>query len=282
MNTGRGMHPVGSFGSGDMRGCPVLESANEQSNTEEGCPSGSANGRFPSLLQDTLLKKMGAEFIGTFMLIFAATATSIVNQKSKGAETLLGLAASTGLAVMVVILATGHISGAHLNPAVTISFAALNSFPWRHVSPYISAQLTASLCAAFVLEGIFYPTMGGGVTTPSTNYYRAFALELIISFNLMFVTTAMATDTQAVGGLSGIAVGATVTLNILIAGPTTGASMNPVRTLGPAIATGNYTAIWIYLTAPVIGALLGAATYAAVRVPNCGGGSSEEHRRRRP
>ncbi|KAL8117412.1 hypothetical protein AgCh_015344 [Apium graveolens] len=196
----------------------------------------------------SLARKVGAEFIGTFILIFAGTATAIVNQKTQGSETLLGLAASTGLAVMIVILSTGHISGAHLNPAVTIAFAALKHFPWKH--------------------SIFHPINGGGVTVPSGGYSQAFALEFIITFNLMFVVTAVATDTRAIGELAGIAVGATVMLNILIAGGATGASMNPVRTLGPAIAANNYKGIWIYFTAPILGALAGAGTYSIVKLPD--------------
>ncbi|KAL0319083.1 UNVERIFIED_CONTAM: Aquaporin NIP6-1 [Sesamum angustifolium] len=216
----------------------------------------------------SLARKVGAEFIGTIILIFAGTATAIVNQKTEGSETLLGLAASSGLAVMIVILSTGHISGAHLNPSVTIAFAALRHFPWKHVPVYIGAQVMASICAAFMLKVIFHPVMGGGVTVPAVGHAQAFALEFIITFNLMFVVTAVATDTRAVGELAGIAVGATVMLNILIAGGTTGASMNPVRTLGPAIAANNYTAIWIYLTAPILGALSGAGVYSAVKLPD--------------
>nr|BAM44346.1 plasma membrane aluminum transporter [Hydrangea macrophylla] len=216
----------------------------------------------------SLARKVGAEFIGTLILIFAGTATPIVNQKTQGSETLLGLAASTGLAVMIVILSTGHISGAHLNPSVTIAFAALKHFPWKHVPMYIGAQVMASLCAAFALKGIFHPIRGGGeVTVPSVHYGQAFALEFIITFNLMFVVTAVATDTRAVGELAGIAVGATVMLNILIAGESTGASMNPVRTLGPAIAANNFKGIWIYFTAPILGALAGAGVYSAVKLP---------------
>ncbi|GAB2228226.1 hypothetical protein Droror1_Dr00010056 [Drosera rotundifolia] len=214
-----------------------------------------------------LAKKVLAEFVGTFILIFAGTATAIVNQKTQGAETLIGLAGSTGLAVMIVILSTGHISGAHLNPSITIAFAALKHFPWAQVPVYVGVQVLASLCAAFVLKSVFHPIMGGGVTVPSVNSGQAFTLEFIITFNLMFVVTAVATDTRAVGELAGIAVGATVMLNILIAGPTTGASMNPVRTLGPAIAVHNFKGIWIYLTAPILGALCGAGVYTAVKLP---------------
>lgn len=126
--------------------------------------------------------------------MFAGTAAAIVNQKTNGSETLIGCAATTGLAVMIVILATGHISGAHLNPAVTISFAALKHFPWKHVPMYIGAQVLASICAGFALKGVYHPFMRGGVTVPSGGYGQAFALEFIIAFNLMFV----ATDTRAV------------------------------------------------------------------------------------
>ncbi|KAM7266232.1 hypothetical protein ACFE04_004129 [Oxalis oulophora] len=214
----------------------------------------------------SLTRKLGAEFVGTFILIFAATAAPIVNQKYHGAESLIGNAACAGLAVMIIILSTGHISGAHLNPSLTIAFAALRHFPWVHVPAYIIAQVSASICASFALKGVFHPFMSGGVTVPSVSTGQAFALEFLITFNLLFVVTAVATDTRAVGELAGIAVGATVMLNILVAGPSSGGSMNPVRTLGPAIAAGNYRKIWIYILAPTLGALAGATTYSMVKL----------------
>ncbi|RHN58320.1 putative major intrinsic protein [Medicago truncatula] len=130
--------------------------------------------------------------------MFVGIATAIVNQKIHNSETLIGCAGATGLAVMIIILSTGHISGAHLNPAVTISFAALKHFPWKNVPLYIAAQVLSSICASFTLKGVFHPFMSGGVTVPSVEYGQAFALEFIISFNLMFVVTAVATDTRAV------------------------------------------------------------------------------------
>ncbi|XP_010437147.1 PREDICTED: probable aquaporin NIP5-1 [Camelina sativa] len=214
----------------------------------------------------SLTRKLGAEFVGTFILIFTATAGPIVNQKYDGAETLIGNAACAGLAVMIIILSTGHISGAHLNPSLTIAFAALRHFPWAHVPAYIAAQVSASICASFALKGVFHPFMSGGVTVPSVSLGQAFALEFIITFILLFVVTAVATDTRAVGELAGIAVGATVMLNILVSGPSTGASMNPVRTLGPAVASGNYRSLWIYLVAPTLGAIAGAAVYTGVKL----------------
>lgn len=214
----------------------------------------------------SLTRKLGAEFVGTFVLIFIATAAPIVNQKYNGAETLIGNAACAGLAVMVVILSTGHISGAHLNPSLTIAFAVLRHFPWAHVPAYIAAQVSASICASFALRGVYHPFMAGGVTVPSGTVGQAFAVEFIITFNLLFVVTAVATDTRAVGELAGIAVGATVMMNILVAGPLSGGSMNPVRTLGPAVAAGNYRALWIYLVAPTLGALVGAFAYTIVKL----------------
>lgn len=167
---------------------------------------------------------------------------------------------------MIVILSTGHISGAHLNPSLTIAFAALRHFPWPQVPAYIAAQVSGSICASYALKGIYHPFLSGGVTVPSVSTIQAFFIEFVITFILLFVVTAVATDTRAVGELAGIAVGATVMLNILIAGPSSGASMNPVRTLGPAVAAGNYRQIWIYLVAPTAGAIAGAAVYTFVKL----------------
>ncbi|XP_027363895.1 probable aquaporin NIP5-1 [Abrus precatorius] len=214
----------------------------------------------------SLAQKIGAEFVGTFILIFAATAGPIVNNKYNGAETLMGNAACAGLTVMFIILSIGHISGAHLNPSLTIAFAAFRHFPWTHVPAYIAAQVSASICACFALKGVYHPFLSGGVTVPSVSIGQAFATEFIITFILLFVVTAVATDTRAVGELAGIAVGATVLLNILISGPTSGGSMNPVRTLGPAVAAGNYKHLWIYLVAPTLGALAGAGVYTLVKL----------------
>lgn len=136
--------------------------------------------------------------MGTFILIFGATAAPIVNQKYNGAETLIGNAACAGLAVMIVILSTGHISGAHLNPSLTIAFAMLRHFPWAHVPAYILAQVSASICASFALKAVFHPFLSGGVTVPSVSSPQAFFIEFLITFNLLFVVTAVATDTRAV------------------------------------------------------------------------------------
>ncbi|KAI3845717.1 hypothetical protein MKW92_042588 [Papaver armeniacum] len=189
---------------------------------------------------DVSLARKGAEFVGTFILMFAASAGPILNQKYDQSETLIGNAACAGLAVMVLILST--------------------------VPAYILAQVSASICASFALKGVFHPYMSGGVTMPSDTLGQAFALEFIITFILMFVVTAVATDTRAVGELAGIAVRATVMMNILISGPASGGSMNPVRTLGPAVASGNYRALWVYMVAPTLGALAGSGIYTLVKL----------------
>lgn len=136
--------------------------------------------------------------MGTFILIFAATAGPIVNEKYKGVESLIGNAACAGLAVMIIILSTGHISGAHLNPSLTLAFAALRHFPWAHVPGYVVAQVSGSICASFLLKAVFHPFLSGGVTVPTTSNGQAFALEFFITFILLFVVTAVATDTRAV------------------------------------------------------------------------------------
>nr|AWT24415.1 aquaporin [Prunus avium]AWT24423.1 aquaporin [Prunus cerasifera] len=216
----------------------------------------------------TLFRKLGAEFVGTFILVFSAAAGPIVNEKYHGVETLLGNVACSGLAVVVVILSTGHISGAHLNPLVTLAFATFRHFPWSQVPLYIIVQVSGSISASFALKGVFHPFMSGGVTVPSVSHGQAFALEFIVTFILMFTITAVATDTRAVGEMAGVAIGATVLLDILVAGPTTWGSMNPIRTLGLAIAAGNYEGLWIYLVAPTFGALAGANAYTTVKLPD--------------
>lgn len=142
--------------------------------------------------------QLGAEFVGTFMLIFSAVAAPIVNQKYNGAHTLVANATAAGLAVMAVILSTGHISGAHLNPSVTIAFAALRHFPWTQVPAYIVVQVSASISASFTLKAVFHPFMSGGVTVPAVSHGQAFVLEFVVTFILMFINTAVATDSRTV------------------------------------------------------------------------------------
>ncbi|KAJ3684489.1 hypothetical protein LUZ61_013653 [Rhynchospora tenuis] len=220
--------------------------------------------RYIRLLPDpgvSVLKMVTSEFIGTFIMIFGAAATPIVDAKYPNSETLIGKAGSASIAVAVVILSTGHISGAHINPAVTIALSLFRHFPFVYVPLYIAAQLLGSICASFALKFVFNPFHNGGLTVPTISTGRAFFLEFLITFILLFVITSLAFDIKANRKLTGIAIGGTVFLNILIAGPSTGGSMNPVRTLGPAIAKGNYEKIWIYFLAPVTGAIAGTGAY---------------------
>ncbi|KAJ4771792.1 NOD26-like intrinsic protein 1 [Rhynchospora pubera] len=207
------------------------------------------------------VKMMVAEFIGTFIMVFGSATTPVVDAKYPNVETLIGKAASSGISVAIVIFSTGHISGAHLNPAVTIAFALFKNFPFACVPLYIVAQVLGSICASTVLSFIFDPVQDGGVTVPTISTSRAFILEFVITFILLFVVTAVTFDSEANQKLAAIAVGLTVLLNSLIAGPSTGASMNPVRTLGPALVSGNYDRIWIYIAAPILGAIFGTSTY---------------------
>ncbi|KAF4372180.1 hypothetical protein G4B88_016236 [Cannabis sativa] len=152
----------------------------------------------------SLARKLGAEFVGTFILVFSAAGGPLLNNKYNGVETLMGNAACAGLAAMVAIFAIGHISGAHINPAVTIAFAALRHFPWAHVPGYIIVQVSGSISASFALKAVFHPFMSGGVTVPSPGIsnVQVFMLEFIVTFFLMFIITAVATDTRAANNRS--------------------------------------------------------------------------------
>jgi aquaporin NIP len=211
-----------------------------------------------------LFKKVGAEMVGTFTLVFAGCGAVVTQRLSEGALGHGGVAATFGLAVMVMIYATGHISGAHFNPAVTVAFAAVGRFPWRQVPAYVLGQCAAALLAALCLAALF-GNQGLGVTEPSGGVQQSFLLEVIITFFLMFVITAVATDSRAEGALAGLAIGGTVALCALFAGPISGASMNPARSLGPALVQGQLAALWLYLIAPTLGAVVGAVTYRALR-----------------
>lgn len=213
----------------------------------------------------TLSRRLGAEFVGTFALVFAGAGAIMVDTTSKGAITHLGIAATFGLVVMVMIYAVGHISGGHFNPGVTLAFAITRHFPRSHVVPYWIAQFFAAIAAAALLRLIFGNVAELGSTRPANSVTQAFWLELILSFGLMFVIVSVATDTRAVGQAAAIAIGGTVGLEALFAGPISGASMNSARSFGPALVSGEFNAIWVYLVAPPIGAILGAFAYQAIR-----------------
>jgi MIP family channel proteins len=212
----------------------------------------------------TLARALVAEAIGTFALVFAGCGAIMVDAKT-GDIGHVGVAISFGLAIMVMIYAVGHVSGAHFNPAVTFSFALARHFPRRLIVPYWAAQLAGAVIAAAVLRGSLGNVAHVGSTYPSGTSGQAFLWESVLSFFLMFVIMAVATDARAVGEAAAIAIGGTVGLDAMFGGPVTGASMNPARSLGPGVVSGELRGIWIYLLAPVAGAAIAALTYAFVR-----------------
>jgi MIP family channel proteins len=177
----------------------------------------------------------------------------------------VGVAISFGLVIMVMIYAVGHISGAHFNPAVSFAFALSRHFPWPRLVGYWSAQLLGAICAAAILRGSLGNLAHTGATLPSGSQGQSFLWELVLTFFLMFVIMAVATDTRAVGEAAAIAIGGTVGLDAMFGGPISGASMNPARSTGPALIGGDLHALWLYILAPVIGAALGALVYQVIR-----------------
>ena len=211
-----------------------------------------------------LARRLVAESVGTFTLVFAGCGAIMVNADGGGLGQ-LGIAIAFGLAIMVMVYAVGHVSGAHFNPAVSLAFALTRHFPWPRVAGYWAAQAAGALAAAALLRASLGDVANVGVTQPSGSDAQSFVWEVVLSFFLMFVIVAVATDTRAVGEAAAIAIGATVGLDALVGGPISGASMNPARSLGPALVAGDLDALWIYLTAPLLGAAVGALAYALVR-----------------
>ncbi len=207
-----------------------------------------------------------AEGIGTFSLVFAGCGAIVINTVSGGQVTHVGIGLVFGLIVAAMIYATGHLSGAHLNRAVTLGFVLARHFPLQRMAGYWLAQLAGALTAALSLRLLFGDVAHLGSTLPSGSVWQSFALEALLTFFLMFVIMAVATDTRAVGQAAALAIGATVGLCALFAGPISGASMNPARSLGPALASATWTAQWIYLTAPFLGAALAALAYRWLRL----------------
>jgi aquaporin NIP len=207
-----------------------------------------------------------AEFIGTFALVFAGPGAVVINVYSGGGVTPVGIGLTFGLMVGAMIYAIGHISGAHINPAVTLAFAVTRHFPVRDIPAYIAAQLAGAAAASLVIKGLFGNTAHLGATLPSHGAGQAAVLEGILTFFLMFVIMAVATDARAVGEAAAIAIGGYVALAATFAGPIAGASMNPARSFGPALVSNDWTSWWVYWVGPIAGALLGALAYQVVRL----------------
>ncbi|HXY86329.1 MAG TPA: MIP family channel protein [Gaiellaceae bacterium] len=210
------------------------------------------------------MRGLVAEAIGTFALVFAGCGAIMVNAKTSQLGH-VGVAISFGLVIMVMVYAVGHVSGAHLNPAVTAAFVMTRHFPRSRAVAYWLAQVSGALLAAAVLRGSLGNIAHVGATLPSGSQAQSFLWELIMTAFLMFVILAVATDTRAVGEAAAIAIGATVGLDAMFGGPISGASMNPARSIGPALVSGDTHALWLYIAAPIVGAALGALAYQQIR-----------------
>ena len=215
----------------------------------------------PNLVRRTLMEAMGA-----FALVFAGCGAVIADATHDGALGSVGVSLVFGLVIMALVYAGGHLSGAHYNPAVTIAFVLGRHFPVREAAAYIAAQLVGASAGALLLLAAWSDKPADlGATVPSVAVGTGLLYEIVLTALLMFVITAVATDTRAVGAAAAIAIGGTVGLDALFGGPITGASMNPARSFGPALASGTWTDFWIYLVGPTAGAALGVFAYELVR-----------------
>ena len=211
------------------------------------------------------LRKSLAEFFGTFAMVFAGTGAIVINTESGGAITHLGVALTFGLIVLAMIYTLGDVSGAHMNPAVTLAFAAAGLFPFASVLFYLAAQISGALLASLTLHFLFPQNATLGATLPAGLPMQSFVLEIILSGLLMFVILNVSHGAKEKGITAGIVVGSVIALEALFAGPICGASMNPARSLAPAIVSGHLEHLWIYLVAPVVGMLVAIPLYRLVR-----------------
>ena len=217
------------------------------------------------------MKKYIAEFIGTFAMIFCGTGAMTINEVTGGNVTHVGIGITWGLIVMAMIYAFGDISGAHFNPAVTIGFAFAKKFSWRDVPVYILFQILGAFLAIGILWILFSESQSFGHTYPAEGFapYKAFILELLLTFFLMVVIINVSTGSKEIGTMAAVAVGGVILLEAMFAGPMTKASMNPARSLAPAVFSGNLQHLWLYIIAPVIGAILAVVSCKLVKDDNC-------------
>ncbi|KAL3830799.1 hypothetical protein ACJIZ3_019601 [Penstemon smallii] len=212
-----------------------------------------------------LTQKVIAEAIGTYFLIFIGCGSVAVN-KIYGSITFPGVCIAWGLIVMVMVYSVGHISGAHFNPAVTVTFAIFRHFPYKEVPLYILAQLLGSILASGTLYLLFDVHKEDSFgTVPAGSNVQSLVLEFITSFLLMFVISGVATDNRSIGELAGIAIGMTILIDVLVAGPVSGASMNPARSIGPALIMHEYKGLWVYIIGPFLGTIFGGLAYNLIR-----------------
>lgn len=217
------------------------------------------------------MRKAVAEAVGTFALVFAGCGSIMVSERFPGTLSVSVIPVVFGLVVAAMIYAVGHISGAHFNPAVTFAFAVTRHFPAKNVLVYWTAQVLGGLAAISLLYLLLPKGSDFGATIPKIPLLSAVIWEAILTFFLMFVIIAVATDTRAEGTMAGAAIGATVMLAAFVGGPVTGASMNPARSLAPAIAQGRLDVFWVYAAGPMLGAVLAALLYNWIRSDSKGG-----------
>jgi aquaporin NIP len=214
----------------------------------------------------TLARRSAAEGIAAFALVFAGCGAIVADHRYGGVLGTVGVGMVFGLVIAAMVYATGHLSGAHINPAVTVAFTLTRHFPPRDAVAYVTAQLAGAAAGALLLLAVWTDKPAHlGATAPSVASASAVVYELVLTAFLMFVIMAVATDTRAVGAGAAIAIGATVGLDALFGGPVTGASMNPARSFGPALASGDWQHFWIYVAGPLAGAALGGFAYQLVR-----------------
>ena len=211
------------------------------------------------------MRKLLAEFLGTYALVFAGTGAIVIDQQFSGAITHVGIAITFGLVVMSMIYAFGDISGAHLNPAVSIAFTIAGRFPLKEMVPYILTQLAGACLASLTLRFMFPNSQMLGATMPSGTEMQSFIMELILTFFLMLVIINVASGSKEQGMFAGLAIGAVVGLEAMFAGPVSGASMNPARSFAPAITSGHLEHLWIYLVAPVTGAIAAVPVFRIIK-----------------
>ena len=212
-----------------------------------------------------LRRKLAAEVLGTFALVFAGTGAIVVNEVTHGVVSHVGVALTFGLIITAMIYAVGDVSGAHMNPAVTLGFWAARRFPAKEIVPYIGAQCAGATAGSLAIKILFPASLTLGATTPSGSAGQSFLLEVLLTALLMFVILGVSSGPKELGVMAGLAIGGVVGLEALFGGPISGASMNPARSLGPALVSVRLGSLWIYLVAPVVGACLAIPAYWAVR-----------------
>lgn len=218
---------------------------------------------------EPLAPRLFAEALGTFALVFAGTGAIVVNEAHGGSVTHLGIAITFGLVVMAMIYALGDISGAHINPAVTVAFYFAKRFPGRDVLPYVLVQCGGAIAASALIATTFPSSTTLGATLPAGAWWQSFVIEVVLTFLLMLVILRVSSGSRETGLMAGAAIGAVVACEALFAGPITGASMNPARSLGPALVGGHLGALPIYLAAPTLGAQLAIPTCRLMGAGNC-------------